>query len=229
MRYRQIRHILSYLVNGFTRRRYIHITGCLKSALSIFFSILLFLYANTASAWTVNAYLLYQIGLPDANSAAELGCNHPNATTRIAAINFTSVEPATATVICENYSGGQWWYWQAPFIASEPGDLGYFMDARGFDTEDQGEVEVCSPNPINLINGNKYKIYTDIGHETSPGMVRPGFTRYYNSQSTLSTSTIGNKWSHSYDRRIIKHDALRQKINVEIDSGSTKEKVTLPF
>ncbi len=200
------------------------IDGRLKSFLLAVLLLGSLFRADTASAWSVNSYLLYQTGLPDAYSAAELGCSHHSATTRIAAISFTSIEPATATVVCENYSGGQWWYWRAPFIASEPGDLGYFMDARNFDTEDKGKADVCSGNPINLLNGNKYKIYTDIDSETPSGLSRPGFTRYYNSQSSVADTTIGNKWSHSYDRRIVRHDALKQKINIELDSsGATSD------
>ena len=33
----------------------------------------LFLHANTAAAWSVNAHSTYQLGLPDAYSAAALG------------------------------------------------------------------------------------------------------------------------------------------------------------
>ena len=99
----------------------------------------LFLHANTASAWRVNAFLLDQPGLPDAYSAAELGCALTLGNTRIAGVSFIS--PEVAYVACESYDEGaaQWWWWREAFIAAEPDDLGFFMDAREFENEDQGE------------------------------------------------------------------------------------------
>ena len=204
------------------------ISGHIKNIRSVLFltSFLLF-YANVASAWSINAFLTYQTGLPDAYSAAELGCHHGSVATRIAAVNFTSIEPATATVICESYdvSSARWLYWRALFIAEEPGDTGNFMDARSFENEDQGKAKVCSRNPINLINGNKYKIYTDIASGMGSGINRPGFTRYYNSQSSKKKSTIGNKWTHSYDYRMQRQDALKTGDNINVSSGGSESDV----
>ena len=135
-----------------------------------------------------------------------------------------SVEPATATVVCESYdaTSAKWWYWRAPFIAAEPGDEGYFMEARGFENEDQGKNECSSKNPINLINGNKYKIYTDIDNTIPSGTNRPGFTRYYNSQSTQKNSPMGNKWTHSYDYRMIRQDVLKTSNNIKFSSSGSE-------
>ena len=51
------------------------------------------------------------------------------------------------------------------------------------------------------------------------GISRPGFTRYYNSQSTLTSYSIGNKWTHTYDRRMQRNDALRTDDNVYVSSA----------
>ena len=80
-----------------------------------FLPVTLFLHTNIAVAWSVNANGLYQPGLSDAYSAAELGCSHPNTVTRIALVNFISFEPAAANVVCQSYdeTTAQWWYWRA--------------------------------------------------------------------------------------------------------------------
>ena len=198
------------------------IDGRLKSLLLAVVFLGSLFRADTTSAWTVNAYLLYQTGIGDPYAAAEIGCAHASAMTKIATVSFWA--PTAADVVCESYdtSSAKWWYWRTASIAAEPGDMGYFMDARGFNADDQGKTEPSSCNPINLINGNKYKIYTDIDSEAPSGLSRPGFTRYYNSQSTASHSTIGDKWSHSYDRRIGRQDALRQALNVGYDSSGAQ-------
>ncbi len=201
------------------------ISNHIKNTRAVFLiSSLLLLHANTASAWFVNAYLLYQTGLPDAYSAADVGCALSSGKTRVASVNYTSIEPAAATVVCESYdeTTDKWWYWRAPFIAEEPGDSEYFMDAGTFDNVDQGKADVCSKNPINLISGNKYKIYTDIESEIQRGVNRPGFKRYYNSQLTKKYSTIGNKWTHTYDRRMIRQDALQTANNLRYSSGGSE-------
>ena len=184
---------------------------------------LLNLHANTALAWAVNSAALYQTGLPDAYTAAMLGCQNPTATTRVTSVNFTSIEPAIATVICENYDEltAKWWFWREAFIKEEPGESDYFMDAGSFENVDLGKAEVCSRNPINLINGNKYKIYTDI-ENIQAGVSRPGFARYYNSQSTKTYSTLGNKWTHTYDRRMVRQDALQTGNNLKYSSGGSE-------
>ena len=178
----------------------------------------LFLHANTAAAWSVNAHSTYQLGLPDAYSAAALGCALNSGGKRIAGVNFTS--PETAFVACESYDSttAKWYWWREASIAAESDDLGYFMDAGEFENEDQGESCTSSQHPINLINGNKYKIYTDITDTMPSGISRPGFARYYNSQSTLTGSSIGNKWTHTYDRRMQRNDALRTGDNVHVSS-----------
>ena len=175
----------------------------------LYLTALLFLHANTATAWSVNAQSTYELGLPDAYSAAASGCALTSGKKRIAGISFTS--SGTANVACESYdaTSGQWMWWRGAYIAAEPDDLGYFIDAREFENEDQGESCTSSRHPVNLINGNKYKIYTDISSTMPSGVSRPGFTRYYNSQSTLAGSSIGNKWTHTYDRRMQRSDALR--------------------
>ncbi|UCB55178.1 MAG: hypothetical protein JSW45_01155, partial [Thiotrichales bacterium] len=96
----------------------------------------------------MNAFQLHQTGLSDAYSAAELGCSHPNTATRIAMVNFTSFEPAAATVVCESYdeTTAQWWYWRAAYIAEEPGDSAYFMDGGQYDNEGLAESCPSSPN-----------------------------------------------------------------------------------
>ena len=87
--------------------------------------------------------------------------------------------------------------------------------------ENEGLGESCpsSNNPINLINGNKYKVYTDIDPGSETGIRRPGFTRYYNSQLAEKFSTIGNKWTHTYDRRMYRLDALKTGQNVKLSTG----------
>ena len=202
------------------------ISGHIKNTGSVLYlAALLFLHANTATAWSVNAHSTYQLGLPDAYSAAALGCALTSGKARIAGVSFTS--PGTASVACESYdaSTAQWSWWREASIAAEPDDLGFFMDAGEFENEDQGEScsgsqqPINSQHPINLINGNKYKIYTDISNTIPSGISRPGFTRYYNSQSTLASSSIGNKWTHSYERRMLRNDALRTGDNVYVSSA----------
>ena len=175
-----------------------------------------------ASAWSVNAQSLYQQGLPDAQSAASLGCALESGKTRIAYTRFISVdETAAANVGCESYDAttDQWYWWRGAFIASEPGDLGYYIDAGRLENGGLGQSCPSSRHPINLINGNKYKIYADIDADTGSGINRPGFTRYYNSQSAEKFSTIGNKWTHSYERRMYRLDALKTGRHIQISSG----------
>lgn len=66
---------------------------------------------------------------------------------------------------------------------------------------DGGEPE-CGDregNPCNAVLGNKFQVEVDIaGYGTSPLK----FVRYYNSYN-LSPGQLGEKWRHSYERRII--------------------------
>ncbi len=53
-------------------------------------------------------------------------------------------------------------------------------------------------NPINAITGNKFEKETDINSSTG---ILYGFVRYYNSQSTVTT-TLGANWRSIYDRSL---------------------------
>ncbi len=53
-------------------------------------------------------------------------------------------------------------------------------------------------NPISVISGNKFQAVTDF--ETA-GSHSLAFTRYYNSQSKVTTS-LGQGWRHSFDRKL---------------------------
>ncbi|WP_420347619.1 RHS repeat-associated core domain-containing protein [Pelagibius sp.] len=53
-------------------------------------------------------------------------------------------------------------------------------------------------NPISVISGNKFQAVTDFETASAHSLT---FTRYYNSQSKVTTS-LGPGWRHSFDRRL---------------------------
>lgn len=60
------------------------------------------------------------------------------------------------------------------------------------------EGQSCG-NPINTTTGNKYETETDY---KGAGAFPLGFTRFYNSQSPVTTGPLGANWSHSYSAHI---------------------------
>ncbi len=55
-------------------------------------------------------------------------------------------------------------------------------------------------NPINTAHGNKFQTERDF---TASGVFPLRFTRYYNSRSVDTDTSIGIKWTHTYSRKII--------------------------
>ncbi len=67
---------------------------------------------------------------------------------------------------------------------------------RGF----PDEANLCPlGNPINPANGNK--LLRELDYRSS-GLVPLAFERFYNSDSTTPTSTLGPRWRHSFDRSV---------------------------
>jgi YD repeat-containing protein len=69
-------------------------------------------------------------------------------------------------------------------------------------TPDEGMP--CVANPINPGTGNKYQIETDYRGATPFALT---FQRFYNSDSSVVSTTIGEHWRHYYDRTVTDVDA----------------------
>lgn len=108
----------------------------------------------------------------------------------------------------------------------------FYMDLSSLDSDDvffEDESKTCSSapsapsapssstdNPINLLNGNKYKIHTDVA-DIVPGssLKRPGFTRTYNSQSNDgNTNFSGKSWLFNYQSNNEVTDPFKPGINI---------------
>jgi RHS repeat-associated protein len=162
---------------------------------------------------------------PSIGAAADRLCDHQNFITRISEITYgggnsaqvtcdgmgTEEDPANhwsrntvlgGTVIC---TGGE-----------------YYADASNLDLDDDGEGNSCpkSPNPINLITGNKFKIHTDVsGNIENSSLSRPQFIRTYNSHlMKQSGHNIGQNWRHSYNRSLQFQTIFRSGTNLALDT-----------
>ena len=218
-------YLLAAISYCHSRLRPVFAASITTALVAIASAIILLLHTDTAQAWRVNAFLTDQGGFPDAHSAASVGCALDSGKTRIIYTNFMSgAGSAAAHIGCESYDAttAEWTWWREAFIAAEPGDLNFFMDAGIPETEGQGNSCPSSKNPINLISGNKYKVYTDIESDIGSGLNRPGFIRYYNSQSAEKNSTIGMNWTHSYDRRMLRMDAIKTRAHLETSTDGTE-------
>ena len=159
---------------------------------------------------------------PDMLSAMLSICQHHLVPVRLGSMTYYG--PEGGEFWCDSYndSTGQWEPWIGKNVLCWEDE--YFLDVSDMDidTESGGENAASSCNPINLLNGNKYKIHTDISINNADGLSRPEFTRYYNSQGLKAGNHImGLNWRHSYQRRIIPQDGFRSGNNYFVASGGT--------
>ncbi|MGD8583524.1 MAG: DUF6531 domain-containing protein, partial [Gammaproteobacteria bacterium] len=100
----------------------------------------------------------------------------------------------------------------------------FFADISEPVNNDQGGSDnalACSANPINLVNGNKYKIHTDI-ESTLIGIAPSGpqLIRYYNSfYAKPDHNVIGKNWRHSYQKYLMSGPNISLNNNVSVASS----------
>ena len=105
----------------------------------------------------------------------------------------------------------------------------FFADISEPFHNDQGGSDnamACSANPINLINGNKYKIHTDIQSTLiSDAPLSPQLTRYYNSlYGKPARNVIGRNWRHSYQKYLVVQPEISLESNLsESSDGSSAD------
>ena len=74
-----------------------------------------------------------------------------------------------------------------------------------------------TPNPCNIATGNKFRVEADFNHSSF------GFVRYYNSLApNNSDPAIGNRWTHSFQRRILRSDTNFAVAILASASGKTE-------
>lgn len=134
------------------------------------------------------------------------------------------IEYFSYEIYCSYYEPEILNHWSSPSfhytIDCSPDE--YYLDLTEFDTDDKsGEDEIKScpasntSGPINLLNGNNYRIHKDVlGVVPGSKLRRPSFTRTYNSQSNNSgPNVIGHNWRHNYQSRIEVFETPRSGIN----------------
>jgi RHS repeat-associated protein len=96
------------------------------------------------------------------------------------------------------------------FSATYHGDAEHFVTENEERPEEETpeNTETCGGNPIDISNGCKIQIDTDI-KSTEKGRI--SFSRYYNAKA-LAPTPLGNKWLHKYYRNVEKEKALPGKL-----------------
>jgi len=158
---------------------------------------------------------------PDMLSAMLSRCQHHLYPTRLGTIGF--IDSNGGNFSCDTYNDGKWSHWNGWTVACiEEEFADAYLDLSNVDIDNEGAGKVCesTSNPINLLNGNKYKIHIDVDTAISGDISRPGFTRYYNSHGLKTGNHVmGLNWRHSYQRRIIPQDGFRTGTNYFRVSG----------
>jgi YD repeat-containing protein len=67
-------------------------------------------------------------------------------------------------------------------------------------------------NPVNPHTGNKYQTEDDYFGTGSFGLI---FRRYYNSDTSVRSSTLGQNWRSTYDKSIIEEDGVAEVIRAD--------------
>ena len=105
----------------------------------------------------------------------------------------------------------------------------YHGDAKHFVTNEERIIEdtnsnsnSCGGNPIDISNGCKIQIDTDLP-STETGRI--SFNRFYNANTLVPTS-LGNKWLHQYYRKIEQEKALPGKLFNATDTGNSSQYAT---
>lgn len=68
------------------------------------------------------------------------------------------------------------------------------------DAKTPGKPPQCVGNPCNPATGNKFQTEVDF---SGYGPFPLSFARYYNSMGSLFSASLGTRWSHNYDSRIL--------------------------
>ena len=187
----------------------------LKTHLKNFFTSLLFcgvmLFAGVVVANLSCKVYPYSASYPDPATAA-MTCTNPPRSHIFERLSFLSNNTDVSyqfSLYCSNNPDTRNGYTDSYITCTVVGDSYYangeFPDRDNNDDTD--DTSVCTPGPIDIISGNKYKRHTDISSNSN--LQQPLFSRLYNSQSNNRETVIGKNWLHSYQRSLKQFDIFK--------------------
>ena len=102
----------------------------------------------------------------------------------------------TYTIKCDGYEGTH----NEKSVTVTVGPQQPLQSADDIGNCPTGTVCACVGNPINAGNGNKFQVESDY---VGVGAFPLTFKRFYNSHLDVMSGSLGAKWRHSYDSRVI--------------------------